>query len=170
MILLSIYHPTNRANPSPPRGSKMFDETYSNISNIVKSRNFTSLRTLNDRAHSEPKTIAIIVFIAVALFLVILYSSVKKVIEISLMEIVDVMDAKKSSIKNAADQKYPPGICWKMLGRISKTSFGPAAGSNPKENTAGNIIIPAIIATKVSKMAIIVALLTSGVLSEKYDA
>ena len=131
------------------------------------SNNLIAPSTLNDSAHNEPNTMAMIVLSHVAFLRDMLCSSVKNVMKISLIEMVDVIEAKNSSTKNANDQKYPPGICWKMLGKTSKTSFGPAVGSAPKENTAGNMITPASTATHVSSKAIIVALLTSGVLFEK---
>ena len=137
---------------------------------MVLSKSFTSLNTLNDKAHSALRIRAKIVLSEVAFFRLILCSSVKNVMKISLIEIVDVIDAKNSNTKNASDQKYPPGICWKMFGKTSNTSFGPAAGSAPNENTAGKIITPARIATQVSRIAIMLALFTSGVLSLKYDA
>ncbi len=54
-----------------------------------------------------------------------------------------------------------------MDGSTSKTSFGPAAGSVWNVNTAGNIIMPAIMATIVSSAAVVAALFINGVSFEK---
>ena len=58
-------------------------------------------------------------------------SSQNHAIEISLMEMVLVSDARNSSRKNSALHTAPPGISEKMAGSTSNTSFGPAAGSWP---------------------------------------
>ena len=82
-------------------------------------------------AHRAPKNIATPALTAVARRRLIPFSSVKKAIEISLMEMVDVSEATKSRKKKSVDQITPPGSWWKMLGKTSKTSVGPAAGELP---------------------------------------
>ncbi len=73
------------------------------------------------------------------------------------------MDARKRRKKKSVDQNTPPPMCMNMDGSTSNTSFGPAAGSCPNVNTAGNMITPASIATNVSSPAVMSAVLTSGV-------
>lgn len=86
---------------------------------------------------------------------------------ISLIDIVEVNEARNSRKKNNDDHNAPHGNRWKMSGSISKTSLGPAEGSAPNVNTAGNIMTPARTATHVSRAEVTTALLTSGVRSEK---
>ena len=56
-----------------------------------------------------------------------------------------------------APTRYPPGIWRNICGSVIKASSGPAFGSTPKENTAGKISIPAIIAKRESPNAVIAA-------------
>ena len=99
----------------------------------------------------------------------IFFSSVKNAIDTSLMEIVEVSDAKKSRKKKRIDHICAPGICANIDGNTSNTSAGPFTGDMPNENTAGNIITPARMATRVSSVAVIVALRTMRVSFEKYE-
>ncbi len=48
-------------------------------------------------------------------------------------------------------QMRPPAMFTKMLGRVTKMSPGPAPGSTPKEKQAGKMMMPAMMATKVSR-------------------
>lgn len=100
----------------------------------------------------------------VAFFRLIFFSSQKKVIEISLMETVEVRDARKRSRKNSDDHTAPPGSWLKMNGSTSNTKVGPASGDIPKEKTAGKMITPASIATTESRMAVVAAVLASRLL------
>jgi len=59
------------------------------------------------------------------------------------MLIPEVIAAQKSKIKNALAIIPPCGICINTFGRVTNTNPAPEFGSKPKENTAGNIIIPA---------------------------
>ena len=56
----------------------------------------------------------------------IFFSSQKKLIEISLIETVDVMEAINRRRKKSVDQSIPPGSCIKMCGKTSNTKVGPA--------------------------------------------
>lgn len=132
---------------------------------IVKSE-----RGPNDKAHNTPKKPQISVFSNVAFWRFNPCSSIKNEMEISLMDIVDVREAKNNNKKNATDQKCPPSIWEKIVGSTSNTKVGPAVGSAPKEKTAGKIIMPERTATNVSRMAVITELRTRRVESEKYDA
>ena len=129
---------------------------------MVKSDNAPKLN-----AQITPKTQAIIVFKIVAFLLDILFSSTKKAIDISLIDIVEVSDAKNRRKKNKADHTTPPGRWWNMEGSTSKTRAGPAVGLILNVKTAGKIIIPANNATVVSNEAVIVALLARRVLRLK---
>ena len=127
----------------------------------------TSTSGPNDNAHSVPRPIAINVRRIVAARRDIWNSSQTKAMNISLIEMVDVSEASTSRKKNNVLQTSPPCNRLKIEGRTSKTSLGPASASIPNEKTAGNIITPAKTATSVSSKAVVVALLTIGVRSEK---
>lgn len=99
----------------------------------------------------------------------IFFSSVRNAIDTSLIEIVEVSDAKNNKKKKSIDHICAPGICAKIEGSTSNTSAGPCTGDIPNENTAGNMISPASIATRVSSDAVIVALRTMRVSFEKYE-
>ena len=99
----------------------------------------------------------------------IFFSSVKNAIDTSLIEIVEVSEAKKRRKKKSIDHICAPGICENIEGSTSNTSAGPCTGDMPNENTAGKMIIPARIATRVSSEAVIVALRTMRVSFEKYE-
>ena len=73
----------------------------------------------------------------------------------STMLIPEVNAAQKSNTKNADDIIPPKGICENILGRVTNTNPAPEFGSIPKENTAGNIIIPARTAKVVSDKIIV---------------
>ena len=127
------------------------------------------LRLPNDNAQKVPKNIAIPVLSHVAFLRLIFFSSVKKAIETSLIEMVEDSDAINNRKKNSDDQKMLPGSWLNMFGRISNTNVGPCAGETPKVNTAGNIMTPARMATEVSSNAVVVALRTIRVLLLKYE-
>ena len=75
--------------------------------------------------------------------------------EISLIETVDVREAKKSKRKKSVDHNIPAGSWLKILGNTSKTNVGPADGCKPKVKTAGKITTPASIATIESRHAVV---------------
>ena len=127
------------------------------------------LKLPNESAHIEPKTSAIPVLSHVAVLRLIFFSSVKKAIETSLIEMVEDSDAINNRKKNSDDQKMLPGSWLNLFGRISNTIVGPCAGETPKVNTAGNIMTPARMATEVSSNAVVVALRTIRVLLLKYE-
>lgn len=167
---LSTTHPTNNEKNMPPTGNNMLDDTKSNKSNNVFPQMVNELITPNDNEQSTPRTIHIAVFSIVAFFRDIFSSSTKQAMQVSLIEMVDVNEAKNNNMKNADDHKIGIGKCWNIDGSISNTNFGPASADIPNENTAGKIITPASIATNVSNAPIVNAFFTNGVLSLKYDA
>lgn len=126
-----------------------------------------SLSGPNDRAHRVPSDIAINVRSTVAVRRDILNSSQANEMNISLIEIVDVSEASASRKKNNALHTSLPESRPNTDGSTSKTSLGPASASMPNENTAGKIITPDSTATSVSSKAVVVALFTIGVRSEK---
>ena len=70
-------------------------------------------------------------------------------------------------MKNMKDHIFPNGNCSKIFGRVMNTSSGPAVGSIPKLNTAGNMIMPAMMATRVSRRAMRIDVFMRGVSSPK---
>lgn len=156
----------------PPSGRRMFDEVKSKKLKKFMSNNPKKLKSLkypNDKALNTPPQSAMMRLIEEALARDIFFSSVKNAIDTSLMEIVEVSEAKKSRTKNNIDHICAPGICAKIEGNTSNTSAGPCTGDMPNENTAGKIITPARMATRVSSDAVIVALRTMRVSFEKYE-
>ena len=59
--------------------------------------------------------------------------------------------AKVINRKNRLPHSCPPDMFTNTLGRVIKIKDGPASGRRPKAKQAGKIIMPAIIATKVSR-------------------
>ncbi len=55
-------------------------------------------------------------------------------------------------------KKLPKGIELNTAGMVIKSREGPAAGSNPKANTAGNMAIPASSETRTSASITLIAL------------
>jgi len=85
----------------------------------------------------------------------------------SIKDTDELKAAKDTRIKNKADAKELKGIPKKAMGSVSKNSDGPAVGvSSGLAKTIGKIIIPAIIATKVSrkiiKLTVLVKFCSSG--------
>ena len=126
-----------------------------------------SSSTLNDKAATVARATVNNAVQAMARGRDRLCSSMRKVMGISLNEIVEVNEAKNTNTKNSSAHRYPPVICWKMPGSTSKIRRGPAVGSTPNENTAGKIITPERIATVVSSTATVTASLESEVSSLK---
>ena len=81
--------------------------------------------------------------------------SINDAIGTSIMLIPEVIAAAKRSIKNKTDIILPCGIIENIYGKVTNTSPAPELGSKPNENIAGNIIIPAISANKVSENIIV---------------
>ena len=88
-------------------------------------------------------------------------------VETSVVDTVEVSEARNSSTKNSTAHTCPRGRCVKMDGNTSNTSLGPATGSMPNENTAGKMMTPASTATSVSDSAVTDATRASGVRSLK---
>ena len=91
----------------------------------------TPPRQPNDSAHRVPNAMAMPMLRRVALRRFIPRSSHMQAMEISLIEIVLVSDARNSNRKKSVLHKAPRGISAKMAGSTSNTSFGPAAGPCP---------------------------------------
>src|SRR5690606_8282145 len=66
----------------------------------------------------------------------------------------DVIPAKNTATKKIIANSDPPGICLNISGIVININGGPAPGSIPNANTAGNITKEAIIAAIVSNTAI----------------
>ena len=139
------------------------------MSKMFLPHSLTSSSTLNDKAAIVASTKVNRAVQLIARGRDNLRSSMRKVMGISLNEMVEVNEAKNTSRKNSNAHTYPPVICWKIPGKTSKINLGPAVGSKPKENTAGKIITPDRIATSVSITATVVASLASDVSSLKYE-
>lgn len=165
--LLSSFHPTKTDMIMPPSGSMTLLVAVSKKLNRVRPKSVKSLRQPNERAHRVPNRAAIPVLSTTALRRFIFSSSMKKVIAISLMEMVEVSDARKRRKKKSVDHTVPPASEWNIDGSTSNTSVGPADGDMPKVKTAGNMITPAKIATTVSSDAVIRADRPKRVLSAK---
>lgn len=75
----------------------------------------------------------------------------------SSMFIREVMPAKNTETKKSRAKMRPPGICWKIWGRVTNMSCGPLVGSMPKANTAGRMAKPASRAARVSSTAVMPA-------------
>lgn len=86
--------------------------------------------------------------------------SMQNEMPVSLSEMVEVRDAISNRRKKIIDQTSPKGIWRKMSGSTTNTNFGPASGCIPNEKTAGKMMIPAMMATMVSRPAMMDALLT----------
>lgn len=74
-------------------------------------------------------------------------------IDTSASDIVDVSAATMRSRKKSDDHNCVRGICANTYGRVTKTSVAPSSPSllSPNDFTAGNIIIPIITATSISR-------------------
>ena len=73
----------------------------------------------------------------------------------SIKDTDELKAAKETRIKNKAEAKKLKGMPKKATGKVSKNNDGPAVGvSSGLAKTIGKIIIPAIMATKVSKKII----------------
>ena len=114
-----------------------------------------------------PNTSATVALVIVAVRRLMPRSSMKNAMAVSDMDMVDVSDASIRRKKNRADQSGSRGSEWNIDGSTSNISVYPAAGETPKVNTAGNMMIPDRIATRVSREAVVTALRSRGVRDEK---
>ena len=87
--------------------------------------------------------------------------------ETSKSDTVEVSAATVSNRKKSVDHRADTGIWLKTLGSVTNTRSGPATGSSPQENTAGKMMMPESMATEVSSMATVVAVLIRWVLAVK---
>ena len=126
-----------------------------------------SLRGPKLRAHNRPPTTLMAAERRVADLRLIFFSSQKKDIEISLIDTVEVSEARKRRRKKRVDHTIPPGRRLNISGSTSKTSVGPAWGETPKEKTAGKIIMPASKATTESSTEVMTAVRPRRVSLEK---
>ena len=67
--------------------------------------------------------------------------------------------ANSTSTKNTTPKIFPPAISSNTAGSVWNIRLGPLSGENPNANTAGRMANPAIMATMVSKNAMLAALL-----------
>ena len=88
---------------TPPTGSRIFDEKKSNNSKSVMPKILNSLITLNDNEQSTQSTMQMPVLSIVAERRFIFSSSIKHTIQVSLIDMVEVSEAKNSNTKNASD-------------------------------------------------------------------
>ena len=88
---------------TPPTGSRIFDEKKSNNSKSVMPKILKSLITLNDNEQSTPSTMQMPVLSIVAERRSIFSSSIKHTMQVSLIDMVEVSEAKNSNTKNASD-------------------------------------------------------------------
>ena len=77
----------------------------------------------------------------------------------SIMQMVEVRQAKKSSRKKTVEKSIPNFICAKMVGSVINTSGGPIPASILKEAQAGKMIKPKRIAARVSPRPTMMVLL-----------
>ena len=90
-----------------------------------------------------------------AFFLSNLKSSVAVMTTGSKYPIADDRAAKNINKKNMVPKRLPIGSLSNRLDMVMKSKDGPASGSSPRANIAGNITVPAIRAAMVSKTTII---------------
>ena len=137
------------------KGISIFDAEKSSISKIVFPNSFISPKIPNDKVAGMLIKATAKNIIIHAFNLDIFNLSTKVAQGTSSMLIPDVTAAQNNKIKNAPAIMFPQGICIKTFGKVTKTSPAPEFGSNPKENTAGNIIIPARTENKILENIIV---------------
>ena len=118
---------------------------------MVLSAILNPLKIPKDNVAGILITATIILNKTVAFCLEILKWLINAYIAVSKMLIPDVTAAKNNNIKNIKPINTGHGSFANISGNAIKTKDAPADGVTPNENTMGNIIIPAIIAIKVSK-------------------
>ncbi len=113
--------------------------------------------TLKPRTAGRESRITSIIFMHTALGRDTPKRSMAKEIIFSKTAITVESAAKDKNRKNRVPQILPPAIWLKIWGRVMKIREGPASGSTPKAKQAGIMISPAINATKVSKIPMLMA-------------
>ena len=115
----------------------------------------TSLKILNPSMHGKDNTRIRMQFMMQAFFLDILNESMQLERMFSKTAITVEKLAKVMKRKKRLPHKMPPFMFTKTLGKVIKIRLGPEFTSMPKEKQAGKIMIPDIIATKVSRKQIL---------------
>jgi len=133
----------------------MFDVKKSRKSNIVFPNIVAFSNNPKDNVAGIATTEIRINKITDAFILDILNLSIKVAQGPSTILIPDVIAADNKSTKNAQEIILPYWTWANILGSVTNTSPAPELGSKLKENTAGNIIIPARIANNVSDKIIV---------------
>ena len=114
-----------------------------------------SLKILNPSIHGKDNTRIRMQFMMQAFFLDILNESMQLERMFSKTAITVEKLAKVMKRKKRLPHKMPPFMFTKTLGKVIKIRLGPEFTSMPKEKQAGKIMIPDIIATKVSRKQIL---------------
>ena len=115
----------------------------------------TSLKILNPSMHGKDNTRIRMQFMMQAFFLDILNESMQLERMFSKTAITVEKLAKVMKRKKRLPHKMPPFMFTKTLGKVIKIRLGPEFTSMPKQKQAGKIMIPDIIATKVSRKQIL---------------
>ena len=114
----------------------------------------TSLKILNPSIHGKDNTRIRMQFMMQAFFLDILNESMQLERMFSNTAITVEKLAKVMKRKNRLPHRMPPFILTKTLGKVMNMRLGPEFTSIPKQKQAGKIIMPDIMATKVSRAQI----------------
>ena len=162
-------HPAISEAQTPPKGSRTLEEAKSKRLKTVREQILKLASGPKLNAQRPPRAMLRPITAAEAFLRDQPNCSVQNDMEISDMEMVEVSEAIKSSMKNRGARIRPPAIAPKIAGSVSNTRVGPAVGDMPKLNTAGKIIIPDRIATRVSSEAILTAVRGMMVESLKYE-
>ena len=115
----------------------------------------TSLRMLNPRTQGKDSISISRQLMMQAFFLDIRNESMQLERMFSNTAITVEKLAKVMKRKKRLPHKMPPFMFTKTLGKVIKIRLGPEFTSMPKEKQAGKIMIPDIIATKVSRKQIL---------------
>lgn len=113
-------------------------------------------QTLNPKIHGMDKTPTTTILTIAAFLLLHPHKSIPKDIIFSNTARIVENAAKDINAKNKLPQSLPPGISLKIFGRVIKISPGPLSGFTPYAKHAGNMINPAVMATKVSNTATLI--------------
>ena len=115
----------------------------------------TSLKILNPSMHGKDNTRIRMQFMMQAFLLDKWNESMQLERMFSNTAITVEKLAKVMKRKNRLPHRMPPFILTKTLGKVMNIRLGPEFTSMPKEKQAGKIMIPDIIATKVSRKQIL---------------
>ncbi len=113
--------------------------------------------TLKPRTAGMDKIMISTMFTATAFVLDTPNKSIAKEMMFSNTAMTVESAAKDKNKKNSIPQMRPPAIWLNIWGSVIKIREGPEPGSIPKEKQAGMIIMPAINATNVSSMPMLMA-------------